>query len=74
VRQDQVKTRTTRGIQRSLLAPPRLPPPLTSLESKGVVYTKRWVVELLLDCLATARKPTLWMPRQLSRQRVTVRF
>jgi len=49
VRQDQVKTRTTRGIQRSLLAPPRLPPPLTSLESKGVVYTKRWVVELLLE-------------------------
>ncbi len=38
--------RTTRGIQQSLLAPPRL---VTPLERKGVVYTKRWVVELLLD-------------------------
>jgi len=37
-----------RGIQQSLLVPvpsPRLAP----LEPKGVVYTKRWVVELLLD-------------------------
>jgi adenine-specific DNA-methyltransferase len=39
---------TMRGIQQSFLLPtlaPRLPP----LEPKGVVYTKRWVVELLLD-------------------------
>lgn len=40
--------RTMRGIQQSLLVP--VPPPrLAPLEPKGVVYTKRWVVELLLD-------------------------
>jgi adenine-specific DNA-methyltransferase len=39
--------RTMRGIQQSLM----IPPPLCSerpLEPKGVVYTKRWVVDLLL--------------------------
>lgn len=41
--------RTTRGIQQSLI-PPVLPPrPINPLEAKGVVYTKRWVVDLLLD-------------------------
>ena len=40
--------RTMRGIQQSLLALPQAPM-LASLEPKGVVYTKRWVVELLLD-------------------------
>ena len=40
--------RTMRGIQQSLLVQPQLPR-LATLESKGVVYTKRWVVELLLD-------------------------
>ena len=38
-----------RGIQQSLLPPPRPLLPVASSESKGVVYTKRWVVELLLD-------------------------
>ncbi|HLK67280.1 MAG TPA: Eco57I restriction-modification methylase domain-containing protein [Bryobacteraceae bacterium] len=41
--------RTTRGIQQSLLTPPRPFRPLSRFETKGVVYTKRWVVELLLD-------------------------
>jgi adenine-specific DNA-methyltransferase len=36
-------------MQLSLIAPPRLPRSGTPLEAKGVVYTKRWVVELLLD-------------------------
>ena len=40
--------RSARASQLPLLVPTRLPqPPL--LETKGVVYTKRWVVELLLD-------------------------
>jgi adenine-specific DNA-methyltransferase len=39
---------TMRGIQQSFLVP--VPPRRVSpLEPKGVVYTKRWVVELLLD-------------------------
>jgi adenine-specific DNA-methyltransferase len=41
--------RTTRGIQQSLLTPPRLLRPVAPFETKGVIYTKRWVVELLLD-------------------------
>ncbi len=41
--------RTTRGIQQSLLTPPRPVRPVAPFETKGVVYTKRWVVELLLD-------------------------
>jgi hypothetical protein len=36
-------------MQLPLIVPPRLPRPVTPLEAKGVVYTKRWVVELLLD-------------------------
>lgn len=38
-----------RGIQQPFLIPP--PPPLRppGIETKGVVYTKRWVVDLLLD-------------------------
>lgn len=39
----------TRGIQLPLITPLRRPSPITAVESKGVVYTKRWVVELLLD-------------------------
>ncbi|NOU12035.1 MAG: SAM-dependent methyltransferase [Nitrospira sp.] len=39
----------TRGIQLPLIAPLRRPPPVSAAEPKGVVYTKRWVVELLLD-------------------------
>ena len=39
----------TRGIQLQLIAPLRRPLPVAVVESKGVVYTKRWVVELLLD-------------------------
>jgi adenine-specific DNA-methyltransferase len=41
--------RTTRGIQQPLLFPATAPVPAVPLETKGVVYTKRWVVELLLD-------------------------
>lgn len=40
--------RTIRGVQQSLLMPPE-PSRLAALEQKGVVYTKRWVVELILD-------------------------
>jgi adenine-specific DNA-methyltransferase len=39
----------TRGIQLPLITPLRQPLPITAVEPKGVVYTKRWVVELLLD-------------------------
>src|ERR1700722_18460425 len=42
-----IALRKPRAIQMPLLAPPRLVP--VALEPKGVVYTKRWVVELLLD-------------------------
>jgi hypothetical protein len=38
-----------RGIQQSLLPPTRPPVSPMPAEPKGVVYTKRWVVELLLD-------------------------
>jgi hypothetical protein len=37
-----------RGVQQSFLLP-ALAPRLVPVESRGVVYTKRWVVELLLD-------------------------
>jgi hypothetical protein len=40
--------RTARAAQLPLFLPPR-PSQLAALEPKGVVYTKRWVVELLLD-------------------------
>ncbi len=40
--------RGTRGIQQSFPFPVLVPRP-APLEPKGVVYTKRWVVELLLD-------------------------
>jgi hypothetical protein len=36
------------GIQRQLIRPPR-PSLVPAVEPKGVVYTKRWVVDLLLD-------------------------
>jgi len=39
----------TRGIQLQLIAPFRRPLPVSVVEPKGVVFTKRWVVELLLD-------------------------
>lgn len=39
--------RSSRAIQLPLLAP--YPSQLAGLETKGVVYTKRWVAELLLD-------------------------
>jgi hypothetical protein len=38
-----------RGIQLQLIVPLRRPLPISVVEPKGVVYTKRWVVELLLD-------------------------
>lgn len=41
--------RTGRGIQQALFAPPVPPRTEFPVETKGVVYTKRWVVELLLD-------------------------
>ncbi len=40
---------TTQGIQLQLIAPGQLPAPATVIQPKGAVYTKRWVVELLLD-------------------------
>ena len=44
----QFAMRTTRGVQQPLILP-ALAPRLTTIEPKGVIYTKRWVVELLLD-------------------------
>jgi hypothetical protein len=49
VPENHATVRTLRGIQQSLLTPPRSLRSVTPSESKGVVYTKRWVVELLLD-------------------------
>ena len=43
-----IAARGTRGIQQSFPFPVLVPRP-APLEPKGVVYTKRWVVELLLD-------------------------
>ncbi len=40
--------RSSRAMQLPLLVPQRTSQ-LAALETKGVVYTKRWVVELLLD-------------------------
>lgn len=45
----QTTVRTTRGIQQLLIPPVRSPRPINPIETKGVVYTKRWVVDLLLD-------------------------
>jgi len=48
VADSQTSIRTMRGIQQSFLMP-TLVPRVGRLESKGVVYTKGWVVKLLLD-------------------------
>jgi adenine-specific DNA-methyltransferase len=48
VQQNPTALRPLRAIQLPLLVPPRASR-LISLETKGVVYTKPWVVELLLD-------------------------
>lgn len=42
-------TIATQGIQLHLIPASLRVSPVTVVESKGVVYTKRWVVELLLD-------------------------
>jgi hypothetical protein len=47
--QNETIARTTRGIQQALFAPQAPARPEIPVEAKGVVYTKRWVVELLLD-------------------------
>ena len=46
--QNPTALRSSRAIQLPLLVPPRAAQ-VAALESKGVVYTKRWVVELMLD-------------------------
>jgi len=48
VGQNPAALRSSRSIQFPLLVPPRASQ-LAALETKGVVYTKRWVVDLLLD-------------------------
>ncbi len=45
----QTPLRRTRGIQQPLFSFPRPSGSVAAHEPKGVVYTKRWVVELLLD-------------------------
>jgi adenine-specific DNA-methyltransferase len=40
---------STQGIQLQLLTPSHCLPLIAPAEHKGVVYTKRWVVELILD-------------------------
>lgn len=46
----QKAIRTMRGIQHSMIfAPPLLDQAVATREPKGAVYTKRWVVELILD-------------------------
>jgi adenine-specific DNA-methyltransferase len=49
VPENQITVRPTRGIQQTLIASARSAPTLLPAEARGVVYTKRWVVELLLD-------------------------
>lgn len=49
MRKVQSTIRATRGMQLQLIAPPRLPRPGADFDASGVVYTRRWVVELLLD-------------------------
>ncbi|HNV32917.1 MAG TPA: hypothetical protein PKK81_08305, partial [Nitrospira sp.] len=39
----------TGGIQLQLIPPPKRTCSVSAIEPKGVVYTKKWVVELLLD-------------------------
>jgi hypothetical protein len=46
--QNPTALRSSRAIQLPLFVQERVPQ-LVTLETKGVVYTKRWVVELLLD-------------------------
>jgi adenine-specific DNA-methyltransferase len=46
--ENQTAARPMRGIQQTLIPPSWSPVPLP-VEAKGVVYTKRWVVELMLD-------------------------
>ncbi len=45
--ENQTRLRTMRGVQRPLIEP--LGQVVNALEAKGVIYTKEWVVELLLD-------------------------
>ena len=55
---NQPSIRTARAAQLPLL----MPSPVTSIgapEPKGVVYTKRWVVELLLDLAGYTRRANL---------------
>jgi hypothetical protein len=47
--ENQTIVRPMRGIQQTLIPPSRPPVSPMPAEPKGVVYTKRWVVELLLD-------------------------
>jgi hypothetical protein len=47
--QSETILRTARGIQQTLFAPQGPPRPELPAETKGVVYTKRCVVELVLD-------------------------
>lgn len=49
----------TRGIQLPLIAPLRHSFTTTTVAPKGVVYTKRWVVELLLDLSGYSQKTNL---------------
>lgn len=43
------RLRRAGGIQLPLIVPPPIPRPNGALERKGIVYTKQWVVELLLN-------------------------
>ncbi len=49
MRESQSTIRAAHGLQLPLIVPPRVPRLVAPAETKGVVYTKRWVVELLLD-------------------------
>ena len=49
MRENQSTVRAMRGMQLPLLIPERLPQTGVPPEARGVVYTRRWVVELLLD-------------------------
>lgn len=53
---------TLTGIQHQVIKPLR-PSIVPSVEPKGVVYTKRWVVDLLLDLAGyTSDRPTWSRP------------
>lgn len=67
-------TISTQGIQLQLLKPSHRSPVLVPDEPKGIVYTKRWVVELLLELCGYSPEKTWWMPWLWNQRRAMAHF